>query len=118
MAIALAAVVAFAGPALADELAAPDNTGRNALDGKEALNPMHQSEDKGDLTITQQIRQRIVGDDTMSLDAKNVKVITIAGIVTLRGPVEGADERATIVAIAEGTPGVRKVDDQLEVETD
>jgi len=37
-------------------------------------------------------------------------------VVTLRGPVKNPAEKATIVATAKGTTGVKRVDDQIEVE--
>jgi osmotically-inducible protein OsmY len=95
---------------------ARDNTGRNARDRDGAtLTPLDQSTDPKDVTITQAIRRSISGDRTMSLDAHNVKIITIEGIVTLRGPVESVEEKLAIAGMAENTPGVLKVDNQLEV---
>jgi len=95
---------------------ATDNTGRNARDRDGAtLTPLDQSDTAKDVTITQQIRHSITGDKTMSLDAHNVKIITIEGVVTLRGPVKSVDEKLSIAGIAEATPGVLKVDNQLEV---
>ena len=93
-----------------------DNTGRNARDRDGAtLTPLDQSDNARDVTITQQIRHSITGDKTMSLDAHNVKIITIEGVVTLRGPVKSVDEKLSIASIAETTPGVLKVDNQLDV---
>jgi hyperosmotically inducible protein len=93
-----------------------DNTGRNVRDRDgAALTPFDQSENAKDVTITRQIRHSITGEKTMSLDAHNVKIITIEGVVTLRGPVNSVDEKLSIAGIAETTPGVLKVDNQLEV---
>ncbi len=95
---------------------ATDNTGLNVRDqGGATLTPFDQSERAQDVTITQQIRHSITGDKTMSLDAHNVKIITIEGVVTLRGPVKSVEEKLSIASIAETTPGVLKVDNQLEV---
>jgi hyperosmotically inducible protein len=95
---------------------ATDNTGVNVRDRDGAtLTPLDQSDSAKDVTITQQIRHSITGDKTMSLDAHNVKIITIEGVVTLRGPVKSVDEKLSIAGIAETTPGVLKVDNQLEV---
>jgi hyperosmotically inducible protein len=95
---------------------ATDNTGRNVRDrGDATLTPLDQSDSAKDVTITQQIRHSITGDKTMSLDAHNVKIITIEGVVTLRGPVNSVDEKLSIASIAQTTPGVLEVDNQLEV---
>src|SRR5437870_4142781 len=67
---------------------APDNTGRNVRDRSGAtLTPGDQSEAKDDLRLTQQIRKAIMADKSLSTTAKNVKIMTINGAVTLRGPV-------------------------------
>ena len=45
--------------------------------------------------MTQKIRKAVVADDSLSMNAHNVKIITLDGVVTLRGPVElagGEDE--------------------------
>jgi osmotically-inducible protein OsmY len=95
---------------------APDNTGRNVRDRNDAtLTPGDQSESETDRTMTQQIRQAVVADDALSTTAKNVKIITINGVVTLRGPVNTSQEQAAIVAKAQQAAGADKVDNQLEV---
>ena len=99
--------------------AAADNTGVNTRDRAQgAVTPMDQSNQEQDLALTRQIRQAITDDDSLSTEAQNVKVITQNGVVVLRGPVENAGEKATIVAIANRTAGVSRVDDQLEVAGD
>jgi hyperosmotically inducible protein len=96
--------------------AAPDNTGRNVRDsGGSTLTPMDQSENEADVTLTQRIRQAVMDDDTLSMTAKNIKIITVNGVVTLRGPVDSEQERNRIVAKAEQLAGAKKVDSQLEV---
>jgi osmotically-inducible protein OsmY len=94
-----------------------DNTARNARDaGGNTLTPLDQGESEPDRTITRQIRKTVVDHDQLSTNAKNVKIITLNGVVTLRGPVKSAEERATIASVAEKTGGVKRVDDQLEIE--
>ena len=44
-----------------------------------------------------------------------VKIITVGGVVTLRGPVTTPAEKESIGAKAQKTAGVIKVDNQLEV---
>ncbi len=94
----------------------PDNTGRNVRDRNEATKtPGDQSENEADRTITQTIRKAITADDSLSTNAKNVKIITNDGTVTLRGPVKSEKEKADIEAKAKQVAGVRNVDNQLEV---
>jgi hyperosmotically inducible protein len=94
----------------------PDNTGRNVRDRSgDTKTPGDQSENEADRTITQNIRQAITADDSLSTNAKNVKIITNDGTVTLRGPVKSEKEKTEIEAKAKQVAGVKKVDNQLEV---
>jgi osmotically-inducible protein OsmY len=94
-----------------------DDTGRNVRDRHDAaLTPMDQGGSEVDRTITQHIRQELVKNDRLSTNAKNIKIITVDGVVTLRGPVKSSDERTTIASVAQRAGGVKRVDNQLEVE--
>jgi hyperosmotically inducible protein len=95
---------------------APDNTGRNERDqsGK-TLTPGDQSTNKADVELTRKIREAVVADKSLSTDAHNIKIITIDGMVTLRGPVGSDTERTKIVATAKRLAGKDKVDSQLEI---
>jgi osmotically-inducible protein OsmY len=77
--------------------------------------PADQSENEGDRTITQNIRKALTDDDSLSTNAKNVKIITNDGTVTLRGPVKSEKEKSDIEAKAKQVAGVKRVDNQLEV---
>jgi hyperosmotically inducible protein len=95
---------------------AADNTDKNERDrSAAAVTPGDQSESEADRTITQQARQNVVGDDALSMSAKNVKIVTSEGVVTLRGPVTTAQEKADIARIVKGVDGVKRVDNQLEI---
>ena len=95
---------------------APDNTGRNVRDrGGATLMPGDQSESKADRTLTKQIRQAVVADKSLSTTAKNVKIITLNGVVTLRGPVKSPQEKGSIEAKAQRLAGTTNVDNQLEI---
>ena len=101
-----------------DPMAVPaaDDTGRNARD-REGVQPtaQDQSENAVDRTITQQIRKQVVDQDDMSMNGKNVKIVTIDGVVTLRGPVQSEKERTDIGSVAKKVDGVKRVDNQLEI---
>lgn len=95
---------------------AADNTGNNAQERAQDLpTVMQQGQSGPDLAITQTIRQALIAHEALSMNAKNVKVITLEGEVALRGPVENASEKVTINRIAEQTAGVTRVIDLLEV---
>ena len=94
----------------------PDNSGRNVRDrDNQTKTPGDQSENEADRTITQNIRQAITADDSLSTNAKNVKIITSDGTVTLRGPVKSEKEKTDIEAKAKQVAGVKSVDNQIEV---
>ena len=93
-----------------------DNSARNARDAAgHEVTPLDQSHDESDVELTRSIRKSLVDDDTLGTNAQNVKVITVDGKVTLRGPVASADEQARIVAIANGAAGPDRVVNELEV---
>ena len=97
---------------------AADNTGRNVRDRADnAVTSGDQSESEGDRTLTQRIRQAVVADDALSVTAKNIKIITASGVVTLRGPVKSEQERSKIVGMATTIAGAGKVQNNLEVVT-
>ena len=94
----------------------PDNSGRNVRDrDNQTKTPGDQSENEADRTITQNIRQALTADDSLSTNAKNVKIITNDGTVTLRGPVKSEKEKTDIEAKAKQVAGVKRVDNQIEV---
>ena len=95
---------------------APDNTGQNVRDrGGVTRTPGDQGENKADLTMTQRIRKALMADKSLSTAAKNIKIITVNGLVTLRGPVKTPQERENILAKAQEVAGMDKVDNQLEI---
>ena len=94
----------------------PDNSGRNVRDRDDQNKTTgDQSENEADRTITQNIRRAVTADDSLSTNAKNVKIITNNGTVTLRGPVKSEKEKAEIEAKAKQVAGVKSVDNQLEI---
>jgi len=93
------------------------NTARNARDrAGSGLTPVDQSETEPDLQITSRVRQQLMGDDKLTFTAKNVKIITVNGYVTLRGPVKHQAEKEIIQHQAELVAGNGKVENLLEVE--
>ena len=72
-------------------------------------------ETKGDIKITAAIRQTMVKNERLSVNAQNIKIITRNGVVTLRGPVESEAENMKLEDIAKQTLGVMYVNNQLEI---
>ena len=116
--LALACLSAVSFPAIAaeNEKAPPDNTAINQRDRSgETQTSGDQSNSSADLKITQAIRQALMKEGGLSASAKNIKVITANGQVTLRGPVKTAQEKAKIDQIARSAAGGASINDQLEV---
>ena len=82
----------------------------------QTLTPLNQGNSKADVATTAQIRKEIIAAKNMSVNAQNVKIITIDGQVTLRGPVNTAEEKRLIGEIADRSAHSGNVDNQLEVQ--
>jgi len=92
---------------------APDNSANNKHHKTTAD---QQTNAAGDRDLTAQIRKSIIADKTLSLYAHNVKIITINGMVTLKGPVKSDAEKQTIADLAaKATGGADKVTDKITV---
>ena len=93
-----------------------DNTARNVRDrDNRTLTPLDQGNSQADVDTTAQIRKEIIAGKDMSVNAKNVKIITNKGKVTLRGPVNTAEEKQLIGGIADRIAQPENVDNQIEV---
>ncbi len=94
---------------------AADNTKQNERDKNRAVTPFDQGNNQADLDTTQNIRKALMADESLSSDAKNIKVVTNAGVVALRGAVKDSNERATVDSIARRYAGGNRVDSQIEI---
>ncbi len=95
---------------------APDNTKVNERD-KDKSQPTadQQKDNRSDRDITQQIRQSVVNDKSLSAYAHNVKIISENGMVTLKGPVRSDDEKRAVEVKAAEIVGQDKVTSELEI---
>src|SRR5436189_2666695 len=93
-----------------------DNTKVNQRDkAKTAVTADQQKENPADRTTTQKIRQSLMKDKSLSSYAHNVKIVTMDGQVTLKGPVRTEAEKKTVVAKAVEVAGEGKVTDQISI---
>jgi hyperosmotically inducible protein len=91
----------------------PDNSGTNKAQNKTAD---QQSEAASDRMLTKKIRQALIADKSLSTYGHNVKIITKAGSVTLKGPVHSEEEKQSIASKTESIVGSpEKVTNQLTV---
>jgi osmotically-inducible protein OsmY len=96
-----------------------DNTRVNRRDRNDATKtPTDQSNHSSVVDLVAKVRKAIVHDDSLSVKAHNVKVVANGGVVTLRGPVASADEKARVEKDVSGVRGVSRVDNQLDIDTD
>ena len=93
-----------------------DNTEINKRDrSPQEITADQQSQTKMDREITQQIRQAVVDDKSLSTYAHNVKIITVDGLVTLKGPVRSGDEKRIIEEKAGQIVGKDKIKSEIEI---
>ena len=93
-----------------------DNTKVNKADrnqGKATAD--QQKENASDREITQKIRHAIVSDKALSTYARNIKVITQNGDVTLRGPVRSEEDKRAVEAKASEVVGAAHVKNEIQV---
>jgi hyperosmotically inducible periplasmic protein len=74
-----------------------------------------QQMDPADREITKKIRKAIHQDNSLSVYAHNIKIITQGGKVTLKGPVHSEEEKTSIAAKAVAVAGDGNVTNQLDV---
>ena len=100
----------------ADDKSTADNTAINARDRSDEVKTSgDQSNTPADLKITQEVRRALMKDGELSTTAKNIKVITANGQVTLRGPVKTAQEKARISELARSAARGAQIVDELDV---
>ena len=93
-----------------------DNTGINKRDqSQKELTAGQQGETKQDRDITQKIRRAIVTDKSLSTNAHNVKIITVGGMVTLKGPVGSEEEKRTVEEKAAEIAGKDNVKSEIGI---
>lgn len=117
--VLLFACSSFAAPAEQTEAIEAENTKMNQrdADGKTLTADDQARGSAQDVELTRKVRQEFVNDKSLSTDARNVKIITLNGIVTLRGPVESSAEKAKLNSLTKKVSGVKKVDNQTDVKT-
>jgi len=116
--LAVAIIGGFAVPAISAtaQSPAPDNTKVNARDrSKDEATADQQKENPTDRELTRSIRRAITKDKALSSYAHNVKIITQAGQVTLKGPVRTEEEMRVVEAKATEVAGAGRVTNQMSV---
>ncbi len=86
----------------------------NVSNDQSTLNPFERNESQADRILTQQIRQLIMQDEQLSTNAKNIKIITIDGVVNLSGNTTDPSERMIIIEKIRSVPGIKNIKDHIE----
>ena len=74
-----------------------------------------QSNSEGDTDLTRRIRQAIMQEENFSTYAQNVKIISVNGKVTLKGPVNSESEKSKILSHARAVAGMANVTNEMSV---
>lgn len=91
-----------------------DNTGRNRSHDQR-IEAEDQSNREADVELVARIRRALTGDDQLSTNARNIKVIVSGRAVTLRGPVASDAERRRVETLVRQAASGLEVVNQLEV---
>ena len=91
----------------------PDNSANNKDHAVTADSQSHAT--SGDRAITHNVRKAIMADKSLSSYAHNVKVVTVNGAVTLKGPVHSEEEKQKIQADAAGVVSGDAITNELTV---
>ena len=95
-----------------------ENTANNIVDRNDrTVTPEDQARGmEADVEVTRKIRETLTADTNLSMNAKNIKIITLKGVVTLRGPVNSKEEIAKIENVAQQVAGPqRRVHSELKI---
>ncbi len=93
-----------------------DNTGRNIRDRNQLNKTADDQKLVGkEVDILAGIRRKIVANENLSVNGKNIKIIVDHDVVTLRGPVNSLQEKSWIEAAAAQTASNCKIVSELEV---
>ena len=98
------------------ETRAADTSGMDAPGPSEGAGTAgDQSPSTADLGIARSMREAIAADPALSMNARYVTIISSNGVLTLRGSVDSASEKAAVGAAAQRVAGVTRVENDLEV---
>jgi osmotically-inducible protein OsmY len=106
-------VLCLAVAASAASAQAPDNSKQNKDQTTQTAD--NQSNAKADRDTTAKIRKDLMADKSLSSYAHNIKIVTVNGSVTLKGPVKSEEEKTKIAQIAGNTVSADKITNEITV---
>ncbi|HET9130682.1 MAG TPA: BON domain-containing protein [Terriglobia bacterium] len=110
--VALGSSAILNGQTPVSQTPAPDSTKTNK---SETTKPTadDQKQNSKDVEITRQIRRLVTDDKNLSTYAKNVKIVTQDGSVTLSGPVRSETEKKSVESKAAQVAGSTHVKSEI-----
>ena len=95
-----------------------DNTKINQRDSSaNEITAEQQSENPNDISISSRIRKHIMKEKDLSTYAQNIKIITVDGKVTLKGPVLSEREQKSLMKCARQVAGTANVTNKMSIAT-
>lgn len=93
----------------------PDNslTNRGNKSGRVTADQLDMN--SSDTELVRKIREGITQDNILSTYAKNVNIMASNGTITLKGPVESANEKQIIVRKVQTVVGVNRIKNELTI---
>jgi hyperosmotically inducible periplasmic protein len=95
-----------------DQSTQPDNSAQNKNQATTADNQTNAQDDR---MTTAKVRKAIIADKDLSTYAHNVKIVTVNGTVTLKGPVKSDEEKQKVNSDAASVVSQDKIVDHLTV---
>lgn len=97
----------------------PESTGKKGpVPDSKPPTSTDQSERPEERRLTQAIREAVMKDQSLSMTAKSVAILTANNRVTLSGRVKNTAERITIHNLARAAAGEIPVDNQIEIQAE
>lgn len=95
---------------------AADNSKVNERDtSKKEMTADQQKSNENDTQITAQIRKDLMNEKNLSTYAQNIKIITVNGKVTLKGPVRSMAEQNIILKSARAAAGPSNIVNEIAI---
>ena len=106
---------AFADDARTSQVVNADNTLVNKKNEKQLTAEDQVKGSSQDVEITRKLRRYLTDDDNLSTYAKNIKIVTLSGVVTLNGPVRSRSEKQSIEEYARRLVRSPHIQNQLDI---
>jgi osmotically-inducible protein OsmY len=101
----------------ADKSKAPSYEHTDSKAPAQAPSASVQEETDTDRQLVENVRRALSDDAATATVSKDIQLSSLSGTVTLRGTVASADDMSAIEKLVRAVPGVRAVNDELQVKS-